>query len=991
MAQPAVSSCIDYKWKYDVFPSFHGEDTRLSFVSFLRGSLHERGIRVFMDDEHIRTGEEITPALIKAIRESRIAIIVFSENYANSTFCLQELVEILECFKEEGRLIYPVFYYVDPSELRRPRASYAEALARLEKRFKDNKQQVENWRLALSQAANLKGCHLKAKIANEQEHITEITNEVSARIHRIHNHLHVTRYPVGLVSRVKKVVSHLDLCSTKKNKMVGIVGLGGIGKSTIARVLYNLISDHFEGLCFLFDVRKNSKMPNGLARLQETLLCKLVKEKDLKLGDWYEGIPIIKHRLGHKKILLVIDDVDELKQLEALAGNCDWFGPGSRIVITTRDKQLLVSHHVKSIYNVEELNDEESLQLLCWCAFEKENVEFDFMEVSKRAIRYCCGLPLVLEVTGSYLCGRGVNEWHSALDQFKRIPEGKVLEVLRLSYDALGEFEKEIFLHLACFSKGEELGEVKGMLLCLYGIPLDNVINVLVNKSLIRIEGDQVLMHDVIEDMGKEIVRQESPDEPGKRSRLWFYQDILHVLNRNTGTNKVGVIFLDLPEDFSEDNEVQMQWSGKAFMKMTNLKILVIKNASFISKCPTHLPKSLKWLKWKGYPFKFLPHNICSTELICLDLSNSCFDTLQPFTKKFHTLSRMNFRNCQFLQQIPDLSGVFNLRELWLDDCTNLVEIHHSVGCLNKLKELSAMRCNSLEILLPDLRLVSLENLNLYGCSRLYSFPEILIEMKYMRNLHLGRTAIIVLPSSICNLIGLETLNIEECPYLEQLPTTICLLPNLWELNATSSKVLSHIKMYKEGQEENLDCYALSLKLERFCFSKCNLSDDSLALCLSHFTNMIHLDISFSSRVTTLPACIKECHHLKYLSLDHCNRLQHIEEMPPNLEKFSAICCMSLTKRSESRVLYQVLNLQPGKTNFIFPGGKFPENLDSYSRRSCVSFWVRDVFPTIFIWILVKQDQDFLFSCSFLVHVNDVKLDISSEWLLFPSRAMPKK
>ncbi|XP_028791686.1 TMV resistance protein N [Neltuma alba] len=517
MAQPAVSSCIDYKWKYDVFPSFHGEDSRLSFVSFLRGSLHERGIRVFMDDEHIRTGEEITPALIKAIRESRIAIIVFSENYANSTFCLQELVEILKCFKEEGRLIYPIFYYVDPSELRRPRASYAEALARLEERFKDNKQQVENWRLALSQAANLKGCHLKAKIANEQEHITKITNEVSARINRIHNHLHVTQYPVGLVSRVKEVVSHLDLWSTKKNKMVGIVGPGGIGKSTIARALYNLIADHFEGLCFLPNVREKSRMPNGLAHLQETLLCKLVKEKDLKLGDLHEGIPVIKHRLGHKKILLIIDDVDELKQLEALAGSCDWFGLGSRIVITTRNKQLLASSHVKSIYNVRELHDEESLQLLCWHAFKKENVESDFMEASKRAIRYCCGFPLVLKVIGSHLCGRGVNEWHSALDQFKRIPQGEVLEVLRLSYDALGEFEKEIFLHLACFSKGEELGEVKGMLLCLYGIPLDNVINVLVNKSLIRIEGDQVLMHDVIEDMGKEIVRQESPNEPGNQ------------------------------------------------------------------------------------------------------------------------------------------------------------------------------------------------------------------------------------------------------------------------------------------------------------------------------------------------------------------------------------------------------------------------------------------------------------------------------------------
>ncbi|XP_028805582.1 uncharacterized protein LOC114760495 [Neltuma alba] len=192
----------------------------------------------------------------------------------------------------------------------------------------------------------------------------------------------------------------------------------------------------------------------------------------------------------------------------------------------------------------------------------------------------------------------------------------------------------------------------------------------------------------------------------------------------------------------------------------------------------------------------------------------------------------------------------------------------------------------------------------------------------------------------------------------------------------------------RKDKKGNLDCYALSLKLERFCFSKCNLSDDSLALCLSHFTNMIHLDLSFSSRVTTLPACVKECHHLKYLSLDHCNRLQHIEEMPPNLEKFSAICCMSLTKTSESRVLYQVLNLQPGKTNFIFPGGKFPENVDSYSRGSCVSFWVRDVFPTIFLWILVKQDQDFLFNCSFLVHVNNVKLDVSSEWLLLSTMKM---
>ncbi|XP_054788401.1 TMV resistance protein N-like [Prosopis cineraria] len=182
MAQRTTCSSISYKWVYHVFLSFHGEDSRLGFISYLCEALRQRRIHAFIDDERIRTGEEITPALLKAIQESRIAIVVFSENYANSTFCLDELVKSMECFKEEGRLIYPIFYYVDPSELRRPRGSYAEALPRLEERFKDNKKKVQKWRLALSQAAELKGYHLKPKIAKEQECITRIISEVAVRI-----------------------------------------------------------------------------------------------------------------------------------------------------------------------------------------------------------------------------------------------------------------------------------------------------------------------------------------------------------------------------------------------------------------------------------------------------------------------------------------------------------------------------------------------------------------------------------------------------------------------------------------------------------------------------------------------------------------------------------------------------------------------------------------------------------------------------------------
>ena len=112
----------------------------------------------------------------------------------------------------------------------------------------------------------------------------------------------------------------------------------------------------------------------------------------------------------------------------------------------------------------------------------------------------------------------------------------------------------------------------------------------------------------------------------------WLSFEIYLFFHFSKGTNKVEVIFLDLPEDLPKCNGAQIQWSGKAFMRMKNLKMLVIKNASF-SRCPTLLPNSLKWLKWEGYPFTFFPYNSCSTELIHLDLSNCYFDVVQPFTK----------------------------------------------------------------------------------------------------------------------------------------------------------------------------------------------------------------------------------------------------------------------------------------------------------------------------------------------------------------------
>jgi len=162
----AAISC-SYVFTYDVFLSFRGSDTRHGFVGNLYKALNDKGIHTFIDDEKLQGGEEITPTLMKAIEESQIAITVLSHNYASSSFCLDELVHIIDC-KRKGLLVLPVFYNLDPSDVRHQKGSYGEALARHEERFKakkerlnQNMERLEKWKMALHQVANLSGYHFK--------------------------------------------------------------------------------------------------------------------------------------------------------------------------------------------------------------------------------------------------------------------------------------------------------------------------------------------------------------------------------------------------------------------------------------------------------------------------------------------------------------------------------------------------------------------------------------------------------------------------------------------------------------------------------------------------------------------------------------------------------------------------------------------------------------------------------------------------------------
>jgi hypothetical protein len=143
--------------KWQIFLSFRGEDTRYTFTGSLKQALSQGGFKTFMDDEGLHTGDQISPSLLNAIEASRLSIIVLSENYANSTWCLDELVKILECKKLKKQLVWPIFYKVEPSDIRHMRKSYGKDMAQHENTFGINSERVQKWKSALVEVCSLSG------------------------------------------------------------------------------------------------------------------------------------------------------------------------------------------------------------------------------------------------------------------------------------------------------------------------------------------------------------------------------------------------------------------------------------------------------------------------------------------------------------------------------------------------------------------------------------------------------------------------------------------------------------------------------------------------------------------------------------------------------------------------------------------------------------------------------------------------------------------
>ncbi|XP_060167557.1 disease resistance protein RPV1-like [Lycium barbarum] len=491
-----------------------------SFGNHLHSALSNAGIRAFSVNE-LEIDEKGCKELQKTIQGSRILIVVFSKDYASSERCLDELVFILESKKAFGSFVLPVFYDMDPSEVRKQKGCFEQAFLMYEERYKSGTDKVKEWKAALTEVADLGGMVLQNQSDGcESRFIQEIVKVVARKLNRAV--LSVAVHPVGIDSRVRDINLWLQDGSTSVDIMA-IYGMGGIGKSTLAKTAYNLNFDKFDGSSFLADVNKTSERHNGLVSLQRQLLSNVLGKKVEKIYNVDEGVIKIQKAICCRRILLVLDDVDDRDQLNAVLGMREWFYPGSKIIITTRNQHLFNASEVCrcKMYRVTPLNAQESIRLFSWHAFQKEKSSEDHEDLSENVILHCKGIPLALKILGSSLCDRSIEVWESALRKLKAIPDYKILEKLRISYDLLPDDDvQNLFLDIVCFLVGKDKDYAVTIL---DGCGFFSVvgIQILSDRCLIEMDKDKLKVHSLIQDMGREIIRLESPWEPQKRSRVW--------------------------------------------------------------------------------------------------------------------------------------------------------------------------------------------------------------------------------------------------------------------------------------------------------------------------------------------------------------------------------------------------------------------------------------------------------------------------------------
>ncbi|CAN1333781.1 Disease resistance protein L6 [Linum perenne] len=686
--------------EYEVFLSFRGPDTRDSITDILYRFLAHLKIRTFRDDDELRKGEGIWSNLVKAIGQSKISVTIFSPRYAESKWCLKELAEIVEHKKrEKGHIILPIFYYVDPRDVRHQTGPYEEAFKQHKMNINFDEKTIETWKAALNEVGSLKGW--------EVDVADVVSGVVWSHLSKNNSKLETDEL-VGIDDQVEQVEDMLDLGS-EGVKVVGLHGMGGIGKTTLATAVYNEVSARFDRYSFVKNIRETQKQHDVV--------------------DISEAKKIIQERVTQFKILVVLDDVDEKFKFEDVLGDPESFASGSRFIATSRDKKVMgsLSKGQSKLYEVQGMDPIRSLQLFCKHAFKKDSPQSGFKDISEAIVFTTGGLPLTLKVIGSLLYREEEVVWNDKLEQLRKIPEDEVMKRLKISYEGLRYEAQQIFLDIACFYIGEYKEFPSYMWSDCKFHPVSNI-NILVQRSMLNIGDDsKFLMHDQLRDMGREIVRREDIERPWMRSRIWSYEEAHELLRNNKGTDKIKAIRIE-KTDFSDvDLEstyfFDVDLESTCFTNMSELRYFRGNVVKLIGDFTNLLP-NLKWMQF-GYHYEedFFDRkatiNVKSLNILDVEGSGYDFTHMKEANKlKVLILSRRPYGRIRKLPEFPEsesleilkirnfynrkedlkIEKLRNLKVLRLEDCCTLGKIKGgTIGTMMKgLRELhlSEIHCD---------------------------------------------------------------------------------------------------------------------------------------------------------------------------------------------------------------------------------------------------------------------------------------------------------
>nr|XP_017232828.1 PREDICTED: TMV resistance protein N-like [Daucus carota subsp. sativus] len=635
-----------------------------------------------------------------------------------------------------------MYYKIEPSVVRRQTGSFEEPFEEYEIRFADRKERVEKWRRTLEEVAGFSGQHISAE-RDEADIITEIVDRIEIEIKP--RSLEVAAFPTGLETRVKDITTLMS-CDT-------------------------------EGVTII-DVRETAGRENGLVLLQQQFIDEFLRsKKQHKIHNVEEGTKFIRERFGSAKVMVLIDDINKLKHYKNLVPGI--FGPGSVVIVTTRDEELLLKIEVEKRYRlyINLMEDDDSLALLSQHAFGNAVPEHALKFLLKDILSLAGGLPLALVVFGAYLSTRSEEGWKCYIEKLQRIPDSTIQQKLVISLDAI-ELEdpmlKKIFLDIACFFVGQRKREVVPILETYYSY-VDHKIDTLKKRCLLTINNRYELrMHDLLRDTGREVARNRSYDEPGKHSRLWGSNIIREVLKRKKGTEAIEGI---IPCKFNYHKALEgVSFVTKTFKRMRILRFLYLSGGNVTGNFEQTFA-NLRWLHWDHFPLRCLPSEFFPQELVFLALPSSKMRTfweLNMDSQVFEMLTTLDMSYSQDLVTTPDFTTLSSLKFLNLKGCKRLEEVHISIGCLLSLISLNLSGCVNLRSL-PDniCNFRALKSLNVGGCSNLEELPMDLGNIESLTELNAWGLAVPKIPDSILNLSKLVELNLTDKEYLETPSTSL--------------------------------------------------------------------------------------------------------------------------------------------------------------------------------------------------------------------------